>query len=46
MGNSNTTFPVTQCAGMVTYRVTLTEDGLFAPPAYPPIQPGLGRRDR
>ena len=32
MGNSNTTFPVTQCAGMVTYRVTLTEDGLFGAP--------------
>ena len=27
MGNSNTSFPVTQCDGMVTYRVTLTEDG-------------------
>ena len=26
-GNSNTSFPVTQCAGFVTYRVTLTEDG-------------------
>ena len=30
-GNSNTSFPVTQCDGLVTYRVTLTEDGLFGP---------------
>lgn len=27
IGNSNTTFPVTQCDGLVTYRVTLTESG-------------------
>ncbi|MCH1575657.1 MAG: hypothetical protein L7S67_05240, partial [Flavobacteriales bacterium] len=27
MGNSNTSFPVTQCDGFVTFRVTLTEDG-------------------
>jgi len=26
-GNSNTSLPVTQCDGLVTYRVTLTEDG-------------------
>ena len=26
MGNSNTSFPVTQCEGLVTFRVTLTED--------------------
>ena len=32
IGNSNTTFPVTQCDGMVTYRVTLTEDGPFGIP--------------
>ena len=29
IGNSNTSFPVTQCDGFVTYRVTLTEDGPF-----------------
>ena len=27
LGNSNTSFPVTQCEGLVTYRVTLTEAG-------------------
>ena len=32
IGNSNTTFPVTQCDGLVTYRVTLTEDGPFGIP--------------
>ena len=32
IGNSNTTFPVTQCDGQVTYRVTLTEDGPFGIP--------------
>ena len=32
IGNSNTSFPVTQCDGTVTYRVTLTEDGPFGIP--------------
>lgn len=32
IGNSNTSFPVTQCSGFVTYRVTLTEDGPFGIP--------------
>ena len=32
IGNSNTSFPVMQCDGTVTYRVTLTEDGPFGIP--------------
>jgi len=32
LGNSNTSIPVTQCSGFVTYRITLTEDGPFGTP--------------